>query len=243
MSRRRSERHWAIALVALSACAYTSDYVPPSDGRARALVRDGEVVALIPAQPWCAEAVAMALHAGGLPPPEYAPTSPPIGYVGIDVPIVVEGGTGYGSPHAFPGTPRVHQAAPAGGPVHQAAPANSPSRPSGGHSGSSTSNLGRAPELLVVAAVVALVALPIVAIALATSSPGDSESTASAIDQVNAFNDLARVPGSACAPAPPAPPVAAPTAQGAATPAPSEPPPAAPPLIPPTPAPAAVVGP
>ncbi|HLM74431.1 MAG TPA: hypothetical protein VK459_17115, partial [Polyangiaceae bacterium] len=50
----------------------------------------------------------------------------------------------------------------------------------------------------VVLAVVALIALPAIAIGLSLGRTEDEKGTALAIDRVNAYNDLARTPGSPC---------------------------------------------
>lgn len=55
-------------------------------------------------------------------------------------------------------------------------------------------------KALTYAAVIALVVLPIVDIAIAASDPEDDDISSLSIDTVNAYNDLARTPGSPCAP-------------------------------------------
>jgi len=86
-------------------------------------------------------------------------------------------------------------------------------KPSGGHakalpslgsSGGDGKGLG---ELLAVAAVIAIATMPIVAIALAASSPENEPKSAGAIDLVNAYNDQVRSDPNACLAVPyPAPP-------------------------------------
>lgn len=71
--------------------------------------------------------------------------------------------------------------------------------PKGGSSGgggkSGGGDLGKAAVVLVV---VALVAMPIIAIALATGRPENEGETAKVIDTVHAYNDLARSGDNPC---------------------------------------------
>ena len=56
--------------------------------------------------------------------------------------------------------------------------------------------------ILVVLAVIAVTALPVVALGLAASMPESSRKSSNAIDMVNAYNDLARLDGTPCTPPP-----------------------------------------
>lgn len=224
MTRPAVRRACAAALAALTACAYTSDYVPRADGRARVVMRDGTAQALVPAPPMCLAAVEAAVEAGAIAPPP-PPGAPPEVFVEVALshphPVHLSAASGA---HGTPG-PRLHPAAPAPRPTH-------PSRPAVGHSaGHAASKLSESKDLAVVVAVMALVTLPIVAVALASAEPGDSDETAAAIDRVNAFNDLSRIPGGPCAPPPPPP--APESAPAPAVAAPSDPPPELPPPPPP----------
>jgi hypothetical protein len=53
-------------------------------------------------------------------------------------------------------------------------------------------------KALVVLAVVALIVLPIVDVSLALANPESAKRSSQSIDQVNAWNDLARTPGTPC---------------------------------------------
>jgi hypothetical protein len=75
----------------------------------------------------------------------------------------------------------------------------------GGGGGSGGGNFGGGKEagaIVVVLAVIAATTLPIVALGLSASMPESSSKSSSAIDMVNAYNDLARFDGTPCTPAP-----------------------------------------
>jgi hypothetical protein len=201
MTRPGARRACAAAMAALTACAYNSDYVPPVDGRARVVAIDGTAQALVPAQPSCVEALESALEAGALPVPEPVLAPAPGTYVEV---VLSEPDPGHAphlrahGPPVHP-HPRVHPSRP----VHAARPA---ARHSAGRA--AVSSMSENENLAIVAAVMALVTLPVVAVALASAQPGNASEIADAIDRVNAFNDLSRLAGSPCAPplAPPPPP-------------------------------------
>ena len=163
-----------LLLASLTACSYTSIYVPPADGRARLVWRDDKATALLPVSPGSACATAIQ-QSRGFPPPD-----------GTDVYffprfIILEGPI---SPHL--GTDARSATGVHGGP-HRAS-AIEPS--SGGGDG----------KVWVVLAVIATVTLPIVAVILASSTPEDSSETSQAIAAVSAYNSLARTPESPCSP-------------------------------------------
>ncbi|XXY53631.1 hypothetical protein WME91_21075 [Sorangium sp. So ce269] len=206
----------ALALLALSGCgSYISDYVPPPDGRARPVYRDGAVVMEIGGStPACLSgedgpdgALPPYLEQASRDPAQAAPVRFSGGFwvpVYFGPRVVVE--------HRGVAPPPPHLHRPGPGVVRRPA---SPSRgvtsrpggsaPSGG-SGSGSDGAEAAAVLLATFAVVALVALPPVAVGLSVGRPEREKDTALALDHVNAFNDLARTPGSPCA-------VAAPGAQ------------------------------
>ncbi|WP_437286263.1 hypothetical protein [Sorangium sp. So ce406] len=197
----------ALALAALSGCgSYVSEYVPPPDGRARPVYRDG--------------AVAMELG-GAIPeclsgePGSGAALPPPASRAAAASPVRVSGG--FWVPIYF--GPRIvverHGVAPPPPHLHRPGPevVRTPASPSKGgkpgHGGSSASggnggsgaNGGNAAAsiLLATVAVLALAALPPIAVGLSVGSPERDKDSALALDQVNAYNDLARTPGSPCA--------------------------------------------
>lgn len=186
------------ASVLLFGCGnYTSDYVPPKDGRARAVWNEDRVVASIPSDssPSCTEA----LYDVQGDPQRYYTT-----YGGTRTVVVWQPWIVVHHHHNHHGGGRVGPGLPGGS-------AYRPARPSvggggggttiggGGHSGGGSGggngDLGKA---AVVLAVVAIIALPIITLGLGLGRPEPSEEVAQEIDQVNAYNDLARLPNSPC---------------------------------------------
>ncbi len=157
-------------------CGYTSDYVPPRDGRARAIWRDDKAVIAGPAElPNCATREQ--------PPDGYRHRVPqdahgyyyaPTGSTSVHVGLVVVGRPPILLPHlpssAVPG-------ANLGG--------------GGGVDGGE--------YLFVILAVGAIVAFPFVAMGLALGHPEPEEEVAVALDQVNAYNDELRERLARCA--------------------------------------------
>ncbi|WP_437620650.1 hypothetical protein [Sorangium sp. So ce1151] len=203
-----------LALAALSGCgSYISDYVPPPDGRARPVYRDGAVVMEIGGStPACLSgeegpggALPSYLDQASGGPAQPAPVRFSGGFwvpIYFGPRIVVEGRG------VAPPPPHLHRPGP-GVARSPASPSRGvPSRPSGssGSAPSGGDGAEAASVLLATFAVVALVALPPIAVGLSVGRPEREKDTALALDHVNAFNDLARTPGSPCA-------VAAPGAQ------------------------------
>ncbi|MCK6586604.1 MAG: hypothetical protein HUU21_25830 [Polyangiaceae bacterium] len=191
------------SLAALSGCgSYISDYVPPDDGRARAVWRDGNVemegadlsgacAAEIgyetnePPPPYTGGST-VRVHGGFWVPVYFGPrivvvhrgVAPRPHYHATRVRSVSSGGSGIGSISGGGG---------GGGKVS-----------SGGSSGGggSSGDIGKGAVIL---AVVALIALPAIALGLSLGRTEAEKETALTIDRVNAYNDLARTPGSPCA--------------------------------------------
>lgn len=214
----------AVAVVSLGFSAgcgsYVSDYVTPADGRARAVWRDGEVAMEVanPLPPACASDIR---YSSKEPPPKYSSGG---GHVhvsgGVWVPVyygprivVVHRGVPP-SPHVHhhhghvvhrPASPTPGGGGSAGGtPVVSGGGGSGKggggssggSSGSGGGSSSGDGDLGKA---AVVLAVIALLALPAIAIGLSAGRTESESEAALSIDRVNAYNDLARTPGSSCA--------------------------------------------
>jgi hypothetical protein len=203
----------AASLAALSGCgSYISDYVPPDDGRARAVWRDGKVVMegseSMPSA--CAEEIGyqtndapppytgggstVRVHGGFWVPVYYgprivvvrrgiAPSPPRYRAARVGVASASGGGSGGGV-----GSPSISGGGGGGG-----------GKVSGGGGGISGGggggDLGKG---AVVLAVVALIALPFIAVGLSLGRTEAERETALTIDRVNAYNDLARTPGSPC---------------------------------------------
>ncbi|WP_437753963.1 hypothetical protein [Sorangium sp. So ce1389] len=211
-----------LALAALSGCgSYISDYVPPPDGRARPVYRDGAVVMEIGGPtPACLSgedgpggALPPYLEQASRGPAQAAPVRVSGGFwvpVYFGPRIVVEHrGVAPPPPHLHrpgPGIARSPASPSRGVPSRPGGSAPSGGNASSGGSGGGGDGAGAAAVLLATFAVVALVALPPVAVGLSVGRPEREKDTALALDHVNAFNDLARTPGSPCA-------VAAPGAQ------------------------------
>ena len=201
-SSTRTPFEHATALVAvaalLSACGYQSSYVAPADGRARPVWRDSNVVVEMsgaPLPPQCAAAMAEASQTGRLrlatgdlrldggywAPRYYGPRIIVVGRIApplLRPPIFFPhfGGGAYG------GGPRMGLSS--GG----------MKLGSTGGSGGGGGGMGKGAAYL---AILIIITLSIVDIAVALSDP-ESSSSSQAIDQVNAFNDMARMIGSPC---------------------------------------------
>jgi hypothetical protein len=191
----------AFAAVGAGGCGgYTSDYLPPQDGRARVVWEDDRAVAVVPeaAPSPCMPAVMSVQRQ----PSNFVDYGGPRSYVVWRPGFVV---VTSGSTRVVPARPgRVGPRVPASPSVR------TPARPTVGGAGvgstgssSRGSGGGKFPaEVAAVVAVLALVTLPAITLGLALGRPEPSGEVAEAIDQVNAYNDLARVSNSPCAAAP-----------------------------------------
>ncbi len=185
----------ALGLAGAAGCGYTSTYVPPDDGRARVVWRDGSAAALVPAQ---SEACWRAVQkASGTTQPLVVDPAPAAsvshgGYVHLPVWVHVHHPHHHLHDHGHHAAIAHSGASPSG--PHKAVSAGAPSGGSSSVRSSSTDF-----RLLIAAATVALVSAPVVAIALALDEPERPAEVAAAADLVNALNDLTRAPGSPCA--------------------------------------------
>jgi hypothetical protein len=186
----RTGLHWfsfflpGIASLVMGCGGYTSEYVPPPDGRPRLVWQDNKVVPTMSnAMPSTCSAEVDAVAGGDSSRVR-----------------VVRGGGGGGGVYWVP--VRTVAVVHVGGPV--VAPLPRPILPgplSGGGigrlggGGGGGGDLGKA---AVVVAVLAIAVLPFIALGLATGRPEPEKEVADAIDRVNAQTDLARVPGSPC---------------------------------------------
>lgn len=169
-------------LLATGCGGYTSEYVPPQDGRPRLLWQDNKVVPVIAngVPQSCTDAVGeisggaesrpLRGHGGG--GTYYVPVRTVVvvnvhgpGFIPVPRPLL---------PPLLPGSSGIGKL---------------------GGGGGGSGDMGKA---AVVVAVVALLVLPFVAIGLATGRPEPESEVALAIDRVNAQTDLARVEGSPC---------------------------------------------
>lgn len=187
---------WSAPLVAAmltTGCGnYTSEYVPPKDGRARAVWHEDRVVASMPEdanRAGCSTAVSE-IQAEPVRYRTYYGGSPTIV---IWRPWVVVTSTNTVSTRSrTPATPTsISKGGGSGGSVGNL---GSGSSSSGGGGGGG--DIGKAAVVLVV---VALMTLPIITLGLGLGRPEPSKQVAEEIDKVNAFNDLARLSGSPCA--------------------------------------------
>lgn len=173
-----------LALLATGCGGYTSEYVPPPDGRPRLVWRDNKVVPMIsnPVPGTCSAAVDSLASGSGVRVRGrtrggyYTPVrtvgvvyvgGPPI--VPIPRPIFVpsvRGGVGIGK--------------------------------IGGGGGSGSGGGGDLGKAAVVVAVLAVAVLPFIALGLAAGRPEPEKEVAAAIDHANAHTDLARSEGSPC---------------------------------------------
>lgn len=183
-------------------CGYTSEYVAPADGRPRAVWHDNKVVverAGAPASSQCASDISQITDTttlrerrpqvrrpeGGYWVPSYY--GPPI--------VVVSRGMAPILPHPPVFLPSLLGVRPG---VALVGPLPVPVLRVGGISAGSRSGSGDLGKAAVVLAVVALVVLPAVDLGLAIAPAESAGPSAQAIDQVNAWNDLLRSPGTSC---------------------------------------------
>ncbi len=193
-----------VGLVGTSGCGYTSQYSAPVDGRPRAVWRNDKVVvqsAGVARTPECAEAVAeLSGNARPAPPP------PPSGYYTpqwYGPPLVVL------TPGFAPPLPRpplffspsltIATALAHGGPKGGGGLRLDGGAAGRGVRGGSGDTKGLEAAVLYMA-VVALLVLPIVDTTLALVPAESVTESVAAIDEVNAWNDLLRWPGSPCGP-------------------------------------------
>jgi hypothetical protein len=169
MTCARPSRPVLTAALLLAGCGYSSQYVPPADGRARVLWNDDHLVTYLPAPARtqeCHEATWWLRH-----PAEHR--QPPIEPM-VWVPRP------YGSP-----SPAAAGEIAATLTVADAI-ARTPAVP----------HLDR--DLAAILLVLAVVALPIVDVTFAALQPESDARSADAIDEVNAYNDLARSAANPC---------------------------------------------
>jgi hypothetical protein len=185
MSCARASRRFLAALLAcglLADCGYQSQYTPPYDGRARVLWHDDHLInnvsTLAPTDE-CHRAAWWLRHPDEEPSDHrlsIAPLAWVPRYYGADIIVITPG-----VPPAFP-RPLLFSPSLA---VAQAASRSVPKL-----------NLDK--ELAAILLVIAVVVLPIVDVTFAALRPESDSRSADAIDEVNAFNDLARSAGTPC---------------------------------------------
>ena len=214
---------FALATFGSGGCGYTSNYVPPIDGRARVIwnSQDSEATATLAGGSLSSECQAAIRQLTGheripldrgfvqLPTlPSAEPYQMIPSYRGEYVPryygpniIVIHPGLAphFPRPPLFipglgrPGFPPHRIATPVAGGVRMGGGGG---RGFGGSSGGS--DAGKA---FVVLAVVAIVVMPVISITLATVRPESERQASQAIDAVNAYNDMLRNGNSPCDPA------------------------------------------
>ncbi|MBK9259589.1 MAG: hypothetical protein IPM54_07085 [Polyangiaceae bacterium] len=185
----------AVAVLLTGCGNYTSDYVPPKDGRARAVWDKDRVVASLPDDANNA-ACSAAIYDVQEDPTRYRT------YYGGSTNIII-----WRPWIVVTGSNRV-AASPSTGPR---APATASVRGGGGSSGGSVGSTGSSGgssggggggdigKAAVVLVVVAMLTLPFITLGLGLGRPEPSKEVAEEIDKVNAYNDLARLSGSPCA--------------------------------------------
>jgi hypothetical protein len=171
-------------LLLLFGCGYQSQYVAPSDGRARVLWNDDHLVTNLDSLPRtqdCHEATWWLRHPAEridrrltLAPVVWVPR-----YYGPDI-VVINAGVPPILPRPVLFSPSLT--------VAHALATSTPRAPSG--------RLDK--ELAAILMVIAIVVLPIVDVTFAALQPESDSRSADAIDEVNAFNDLARSGGNPC---------------------------------------------
>jgi hypothetical protein len=167
----------------LIGCGYQSQYIPPADGRARVLWNDDHLVTNLSAFPRtqeCYEATWWQRHPAehrqlSLAPDVWVPV-----YYGPDIAVITPGVAPIFSRPLLP-SPSLALARA----VTQAPPLPS-------------MHLDK--ELAAILMVIAIAVLPIVDVTFAALQPESDGRSADAIDEVNAYNDLARSAGNPCRP-------------------------------------------
>jgi hypothetical protein len=191
---------WSAPLAAaalLTGCGnYTSDYVPPKDGRARAVWQEDRVVASMPEganRADCSEAV---YDVQGNPTRYRTYYGGPSGII-IWRPWVVVTSTSSRTVRTSSRAPATAVVrASGGGSSGGGSLGNLGSGSSSGGGGGGGGDIGKAAVVLVV---VAMLALPFITLGLGLGRPEPSKAVAEEIDKVNAYNDLARLDDSPCA--------------------------------------------
>jgi hypothetical protein len=181
-----------VAMLATGCGNYTSEYMPPKDGRARAVWQKDRVVASMPDgadRAGCSEAVTE-VQANPVTYRTYYGGSPRII---IWQPWIVVSSTNRVSPSIRPRVPATPTGVLRGGSGGGGGGLGSLGSGSGGGGGGG--DIGKAAVVLVV---VALVSLPFITLGLGLGRPEPSEEVAQEIDKVNAYNDLARLSDSPC---------------------------------------------
>ncbi|HRI69148.1 MAG TPA: hypothetical protein PK156_33185, partial [Polyangium sp.] len=176
----------------------TSQYVPPHDGRARAVWHEDRVDAALPAEandPTCMAAVGE-IRADPVRYRTYYGGSPRvvIWHPWIVVTSSNRSTTGLGPRTAARPTSSLSSGGSSGGGVGSLGGGGGSSSGSSGGGGGG-GDLGKAALAIVV---IAIVALPFINLGLGLGRPEPSEEVAREIDKVNAYNDLARLSGSPC---------------------------------------------
>ncbi len=187
-----------VAGLAMGCGNYTSNYSPPKDGRARAVWFEDRVIASLPADAQsgdCRQAISEVQTDPGYYRTYYGGSPNII----IWRPWVIVTGTGSSRVAASPTTVSRRPAtgsvkSPGGGGGGSVGNIGSGGGSSGGGSGGG-GDIGKAAVVLVV---IALLTLPIITLGLGLGRPEPSKEVAEQIDEVNAYNDLARLNGSPC---------------------------------------------
>jgi hypothetical protein len=171
-----------LAALVVGCGGYTSEYVPPPDGRPRLVWQDNKVVPMISnAVPGQCSAAVDSLAGGGSGVLVRGRTRG--GYYAPSRTVVVVGGP------VFVPVPRPILVPPVPGAKVGGLGSL------GGGGGGGGGDLGKA---AVVVAVLAVAVLPFIALGLAAGRPEPESEVAAAIDHANAHTDLARTEGSPC---------------------------------------------
>lgn len=188
---------WSAPLVAAALTTgcmnHTSEYVPPKDGRARAIWQEDRVVASLPAKANSTDC-AVALNDVQADPVRYRTYYGGSPSVVIWRPWIVVTSTNRvarGSGVRTPANPTAVKGV--GGGSSGSSLGSGGGGSSGGGSGGG--DLGKAAVALVV---IAILALPFINLGVGLGRPEPSQQVATEIDKVNAYNDLARLSDSPC---------------------------------------------
>jgi hypothetical protein len=206
---RRLLRRWPSAVGALavlvSGCGYHSQYVPPQDGRARAVWQEDNVAAALPGAappPACVDEVQRLILGGPLQLATGTFIQDGYWQASYYGPPIVVYSPGLAPPLPAPPLYRPRSNfVPVDSHVGGSLLLRSPVSRGGGGGGSISGGGGgggKGGEGLVILAVILLIVLPAIDLGMAIDNPESPSRSSPAIDAVNAYNDLARWPGSPC---------------------------------------------
>jgi len=184
-----------VAAVLTTGCMnHTSEYVPPNDGRARAIWQEDRVIASLPSDANSTDC-AVALNEVQADPVRYRTYYGGSPTIVVWRPWIVVSGSSRVATSTRPRTPASPTAVKGSSGGSGGGIGSIGSGGGGSSGGGGGGDLGKAAIGLVV---IAILALPFINLGVGLGRPEPSEQVAREIDKVNAYNDLARLSGTPC---------------------------------------------